>query len=67
MKKLITVLITATTMVGAMAEVPSFINYQGRLTDKAGTPINGAVDVVLRVYDVKTKGKLVYEETISQV
>jgi hypothetical protein len=49
------------------AEVPSLINYQGRLTDKAGTPVNGAVDVVLRVYDAKTEGKKVYEETISQV
>jgi hypothetical protein len=49
------------------AQVPSLINYQGRLTDKAGTPVNGAVDVVLRVYDAKTDGKKVYEETISQV
>ena len=49
------------------AEVPSLINYQGRLTDKAGTPVNGAIDVVLRVYDAKTEGKKVYEETISQV
>ena len=52
---------------GVQAEVPSLINYQGRLTDKAGTPVNGAVDVVLRVYDAKTEGKKVYEETISQV
>lgn len=49
------------------AEVPSLINYQGRLTDSGGTPVNGAIDVVLRVYDAKTEGKKVYEETISQV
>ena len=49
------------------AEVPSLINYQGRLTDSGGTPVNGAIDVVLRVYDAKTEGKMVYEETISQV
>ena len=47
--------------------MPSLINYQGRLTDKAGIAVNGAIDVVLRVYDAQTEGKMVYEETVSQV
>ena len=62
-----TTLAALTFAATVQAEVPSLINYQGRLTDKAGTPVNGAVDVVLRVYDAKTEGKKVYEETISQV
>ncbi len=68
--KLIFKLFAALFIVGFQsisAQVPSLINYQGRLTDSGGTPVNGAIDVVLRVYDAKTEGKMVYEETISQV
>ncbi len=62
MKKLITVLITAATMVGAMAEVPSLINYQGKLKSKFGGNIDDTPNFLLKVFDQRTGGKLLYEE-----
>ena len=67
MKKLLTVLITAATMVGAMAEVPSLINYQGRLKEKNGTNVNGSKNFTVRIFDAKTGGKQIYEENVGTV
>lgn len=36
----------------ASAEVPTLMNYQGRLTDPGGTPVaNGSYEVTFRIYD----------------
>ena len=67
MKKLLTVLIAAATMVGAMAEVPSLINYQGRLKEKNGTNVNGTKNFTVRIFDAKTGGKQIYEENVGAV
>ena len=64
MKKLITVLIAATTLMSALAQP---INYQGRLSDKSGTNVNGSKNFSLRIFDAKTGGKQIYEETVGAV
>ncbi len=37
----------------AYAQVPHLINYQGRLTDKTGKPLEGAYDVTFKIYDAE--------------
>mgnify|MGYP000324221147 CR=1 FL=1 len=64
MKKLITVLIAATTLMSALAQP---INYQGRLSDKSGTNVNGTKNFALRIFDAKTGGKQIYEENVGAV
>jgi sulfatase modifying factor 1 len=49
------------------AEVPSLINYQGRLTDAQGQPVTGNRTMAVRVYDAPTGGNMTYEETIGTV
>jgi hypothetical protein len=51
----------------ATAQVPSLINYQGRLTDKAGTPVNGPVNIGIKIFDAATDGKAYYSEDIGEV
>ena len=43
------------------------INYQGRLSDKSGTNVNGTKNFSLRIYDGKTGGKQIYEENVGAV
>ena len=40
----------------AQAEVPRYINYQGKLTDKDDNPVTGDVSVTIRLYDVESGG-----------
>jgi len=42
--------------VPAFADVPTLINYQGRLTDDAGAPISGDRDMTFEFYDAATGG-----------
>lgn len=37
----------------ASADVPQLINYQGRLTDKTGQPLEGVYDITLKIYDAE--------------
>jgi formylglycine-generating enzyme required for sulfatase activity len=49
------------------AQVPSLINYQGRLTDAEGNPVTGNRTMVVRVYDAPTAGNMTYQEPIGTV
>ncbi len=49
------------------AQVPSLINYQGRLTDSQGNHVTGSRTMAVRVYDSATGGNLTYQETIGPV
>jgi hypothetical protein len=51
----------------AAAQVPSLINYQGRLTDSNGAPVTGSKNFAISIYDAATGGNLLYEETIGAV
>jgi len=42
----------------ASAEVPQLLNYQGRLTDPDGKPVNGSKEMVFEFYDEATDGNL---------
>jgi len=47
------------------AAVPHLINYQGRLTDSGGVPLNGTYSLTFRIYDAETAGSLLWEEIQS--
>jgi hypothetical protein len=49
----------------ANAEVPHLINYQGRLTDSSGKPLEGTHNLTFRIYDAETAGNLLWQETQS--
>ena len=49
------------------ANVPHLLNYQGRLTDSSGTPLNGTYALTFRIYDAESAGNLLWEETQSWV
>jgi hypothetical protein len=51
----------------ASAQVPSLINYQGRLTDSNGSPITGTKNFSLQIFDAETGGNLLYTETIGEI
>lgn len=48
------------------AEVPHYINYQGRLTDSNGVPLNGTYDITFRIYDKETYGNMLWEEVYAK-
>lgn len=49
------------------AAIPHLINYQGRLTDAGGSPLNGAYQITFWIYDAESGGNLLWEETQSVV
>lgn len=49
------------------ATVPHLINYQGRLTDTSGSPLNGSYALTFRIYDAETAGNLLWEENQTGV
>jgi hypothetical protein len=51
----------------ALTAISQPINYQGKLSDKAGAPVTGDKNFYLSIYDDKTDGKLTYEEAIGTV
>jgi len=46
----------------ANAAVPRLINYQARLTDKQGQPLEGRHSITFRIYDVENGGSHLWEE-----
>ena len=49
------------------AQVPSLINYQGRLTDAQGQPVSGNRTMAVRIYDAASAGNMTYEQSIGTV
>jgi formylglycine-generating enzyme required for sulfatase activity len=49
------------------AQVPSLINYQGRLTDGSANTVTGNRTMVVSIYDAASGGNLTYAETIGTV
>ena len=52
---------------GLALAVPQQIDYQGKLTDSAGTPINGATSMVFRIWNHVSAGSVVWAETQAVV
>ena len=63
MKNLLTAFSIFTIALGAIAQP---INYQGKLSDKSGSPVNGTKNISLKIFDDKIGGKQIYEEAIGQ-
>ncbi|MDC0049303.1 hypothetical protein OAL09_08185 [Verrucomicrobia bacterium] len=51
----------------ASAEVPSLINYQGRLTNADGEPLTGTKNFGLKIFDAQTEGNLLYTENVGAI
>lgn len=49
------------------AEVPTLMNYQGRLTDDSGNPLDGTYSITFMLYDDSTGGASFWNETHSAV
>jgi hypothetical protein len=63
----LTALCTIATALISTAQVPSLINYQGRLTNANGDPVTGSKNFAISIYDAVTGGTLLYMETIGAV
>lgn len=51
----------------AHAQPPNLVHYQGRLLDNAGDPVNGSVDMAVRLYTQETGGSQIWEQTLEDV
>lgn len=72
MKRMVLSAVTLTIAVLALAplataDVPQMINYQGRLTDSTGAPLDTAVSIVFTIYDDSTLGTSKWSETLLSV
>ena len=52
-------------MVGSVWAVPGLINYQSKLTDAAGTPLDGTYTMEFYLYTAPTGGTLLWDEQQS--
>ena len=59
-------LLQSTAMLSS-ADVPSLINYQGRLTNAAGVPQPGTKAMSVKIYNAATAGTQLYSETMGNV
>lgn len=51
----------------APADVPLMISFQGSLADENGDPVNGTVDLTLRIYDDPNSGSQLWSESQQNV
>jgi hypothetical protein len=51
----------------ATAEVPELVNYQGRLTDGTGNPLDTTISITFTIYDDSTGSGSVWTETHNSV
>ncbi|MHC5054992.1 MAG: hypothetical protein ACYTKD_09790 [Planctomycetota bacterium] len=47
----------------ARAQAPTLINFQGKLLETDGTPVNGSVDIVFRIHTTQTGDTNVWSES----
>jgi hypothetical protein len=64
---IIAFLCALSTALLASGQVPSLINYQGRLTDANGAAVTGNKNFSINIFDAATAGNLLYTETIGAV
>ena len=67
MKTILATILSAAFAGVAFAQVPSLINYQGRLTAANGSPVTGSKTFAISIYDAATGGTLLYTESIGAV
>lgn len=60
--------LTLLVSIAAAGDVPQLVNYQGRLTDASGNPLNGNHNLVFRIYNANSGGTLLWgPQTFSSV
>ncbi|MFQ5499287.1 MAG: tail fiber domain-containing protein [Candidatus Zixiibacteriota bacterium] len=57
----------ALTIPTASADVPQLVNYQGRLTNSLGNPVDTTIDMTFTIYDALSLGNAVWSETQAPV
>jgi hypothetical protein len=57
----------ALSVPAAQAQMPERLTFQGRLTNGAGNPVEGSVDLTFRLYTAESGGSLVWTEVKSAV
>ena len=67
MKTILSTILSAAFAGVAFAQVPSLINYQGRLTAADGAAVTGTKNFSISIFDAATGGNLLYTETIGAV
>ncbi len=60
------ILIFACSLMNVYA-APDLVNYQGKLTDNNGYPLDGTYGIVFKIYDVVTGGTEIWTQTINPV
>lgn len=64
---LITLALTLGLTLTAHAAIPHVINFQGKATNTAGAPLDGAYALTIRIYDAQEDGNKEWEEVHSAV
>ena len=70
MKKLITLFIMVSLFFitpPSFAEIPHYMQFQGKATDGSDVPLNGNHDLTFRIYDIETGGTPIWNETHTSV
>ncbi len=57
--------ILSITQVSISGIDPNFINYQGRLTDPGGVPLDGSYQIAFSIWDDLTSGTQLWAETLT--
>ena len=54
-------------LTSSLGQIPNLVNYQGRLLDTGGTPVNSNVVVAICIYTNDTGGTSLYTENVGSV
>jgi hypothetical protein len=66
-KLLIFIFVALITVSNSFAAIPRLINYQGKISDKNGTSLNGSYGIQLRIYDAESGGTLLWAENQASI
>jgi len=61
------VLVALSLSTSVFAEIPHYMQFQGKATDINDTPLNSPHDLTFRIYDAETAGNLIWNETHNHV
>ena len=65
--RILILLLVAAGLHSTIAATPQLLNYQGRLTDAAGEPVDGTVDLVFTIYADQSGTTALWTETHAAV
>lgn len=65
--RIIKIWLSVVMAAGACYALPSQVNYQGRLMDTNGVPVNGSISVSVSIYTTDTGGVPVWDQDVGSV